>query len=193
MGEGRSEDRKVDVMGDQYRITDYVATFPKDVQDSIRKALTTSLKHWGYTGKELRDAVKDGMDSRLSDLEGLDTRRYLDMANGKLLKAPSKNAPRYKLTYNNYYSRNQTGDLITEIQPDTDETAYRKARQILSEIIREHPGRLPEMPMVSVHKYNTTTKRFRKVYVAFYDYDNKKVVGRSVSILKTTKTAKRRL
>lgn len=163
----------------KYTSSTFVPMLPDNVQASIKKALARKLSGMGLSRSEYREAMENGMNSRLVDLsETIDIKKYLNMANGRLV-VKQVNMPLYKLTYNNYYSRNQTGDLVKEIQSKDETAVFSKARDVLRQIIKDDPQSLHLVPMIHVHKYNTKTKRFRKVYVAKYDYDTKKVVGQS--------------
>lgn len=164
----------------KYTNTMFVFMFPDKVQASIKRAIAKSLSYEKLTKEEYKEAMENAMGSRLVDLdEAIDTKRFLDMANGRLVLKPAKNVPLYKLTYNTFYSRHQTGDLIYQIQSASESTVFSKARDELRKIIKDNPKALWVEGMVHVHKYNPKTKRFRKVYVVKYDYKNKKVVGQS--------------
>lgn len=163
-----------------YHRSMFIFMFPDNVQASIKRALAKSLSNLDLTKEEYREAMENGMASRLVDLsDTIDIQKYLDMANGRLVIKPAKGVPMYKLTYNDYYSRNQTGELIQQMQSKDESAVFSKARDALRKIIENNPHALSLQCMVHVHRYNEQTKRFRKVYVAKYDYQNKKVVGMS--------------
>lgn len=161
-----------------YTNTTFVRMLPENVQKSIRRALTAHLSNVGLSKAEIREGIENGMDSRLGDLsEAIDTRKYLDMANGKTLKGTTKGMKRYKLTYNNYYSRFQSGDLIKEIESKNDKDVINLGLKYLRDIIAKDPDELHFVPMVHISRYNERTKRFRKEFVIAYDYDHKKCVS----------------
>lgn len=162
----------------EYTNSTFVRMLPEDVQKSIRRALTTTLNRTGLTKAEIREGIENGMDSRLDNLrETIDTRKYLDMANGKTLKGTTKGMKRYKVTYNNYYSRFHSGDLIKEIESKDDKTVIDFGLKYLRNLIEENPKALHLVPMVQISRYNNTTKRFRKEFVIAYDNDKKKCVS----------------
>lgn len=72
----------------KYTEYSYVPTLPKDVQASIKKALTAEFTSLGLSKREVKEYVDMGMNSRLVDLEdAIDYKKYLKMANQAKPKA----------------------------------------------------------------------------------------------------------
>jgi len=57
----------------------YVGLLPKEEQKAIRIALRQALLEMGLNKEELRQAVQDGMDSRVCDLaDTIDIKKFKD-------------------------------------------------------------------------------------------------------------------
>ena len=154
---------------DKYTSTTFVTMLPPDVQKSIRAALTTKMRSLGLSGAELKEAVNNAMGERLVNLsDGIDVRKYLDMANGKIVKA-NGSGNRYKITYNNYYSRFQSGELLTETTLKDNDSAIATGRKFLRQIMAEDSTAMRLNPTVQISRFNKSTKRYRKEYVILYE------------------------
>lgn len=58
-------------------ITTFICMLPKQTQQSIRHDLANKLSELGYKGAELLEAVQNGMDGRLCDVEEvIDIKKY---------------------------------------------------------------------------------------------------------------------